>query len=239
MHTAGGGACRVGPRLAQLILLNKPYRVLSQFSAQDGRETLRSFVNAPGFYPAGRLDFDSEGLLLLTDDGALQDRIAHPRHAHWKTYLVQVEGKAQSDALERLRAGPTLSDGATLPARVRPIADPGLWSRVPPIRTRQAVPTCWLEVQIREGRNRQVRRMCAAVGHPVLRLVRTAIGPWNLDDLQPGQWRRTRVHLPEARESRTASGKIRKKRAGRRPTAAPSRGANGRKPHKPGNPGQS
>jgi 23S rRNA pseudouridine2457 synthase len=184
--------------VAEIILFNKPFRVLSQFSDSEGRRTLADFLDAPGFRPAGRLDYDSEGLLLLTDDGALQQRIANPRHRHWKTYLAQVEGEATEARLAALRAGPALKDGPTLPCRVRRISPPALWPRVPPVRERRSVPDCWLELSLREGRNRQVRRMTAAVGLPTLRLVRTAIADWTLGDLAPGAWRRTRVHLPAA-----------------------------------------
>ncbi len=174
---------------ARLIGLNKPYGVLSQFTDADGRRTLASLVTVPGVYPAGRLDRDSEGLLLLTDDGRLQARIAHPRHKLEKCYLVQVERQPGEQALEQLRTGVTIDERRTRPAKVRCIEEPAwLWPRVPPVRFRKSVPTAWLEVIISEGRNRQVRRMTAAVGHPALRLVRTRIGPWALGDLPLGQW---------------------------------------------------
>jgi 23S rRNA pseudouridine2457 synthase len=173
-----------------LILLNKPYGVLSQFTDPEGRPTLADFVDVPGVYAAGRLDRDSEGLLALTDDGHLQRRIADPRHKLTKTYWVQVEGEPDAAALETLRRGVELKDGRSRPAGVRLIDEPqGLWPRDPPVRFRREIPTCWLELQIREGRNRQVRRMTAAVGHPTLRLIRQAIGPWSLDGLGPGEWR--------------------------------------------------
>lgn len=177
---------------SRLILFNKPYGVLSQFTggdAEGGRRTLSEFIEVPGVYPAGRLDLDSEGLLLLTDDGALQALIAHPRFKMAKTYLVQVEGDVGDAALERLRRGVQLKDGPTRPAETARIADPCLWPRDPPVRFRKSVPDCWLKLSIREGRNRQVRRMTAAVGHPTLRLVRWSIGAWSLDGLQPGTWR--------------------------------------------------
>ncbi|AXU20437.1 pseudouridine synthase [Novosphingobium sp. THN1] len=153
------------------------------------RPTLADFIDFPGVYPAGRLDHDSEGLLLLTDDGPLQSRIADPRHKLPKTYLVQVEGEPDEAALQALRKGVTLKDGPTLPARVERIDDPALWPRDPPIRVRKSIPDSWLRLTIREGRNRQVRRMTAAVGHPTLRLVRWQIGDWTLDGIAPGEWR--------------------------------------------------
>jgi len=181
-----------------LILLNKPYGVLSQFTDKgtiSARQTLSDFIQLPGVYPAGRLDRDSEGLLLLTDDGKLQARIADPRFKMPKTYLVQVEGDPQPDALERLRRGVQLNDGLTHPAEAELIADPGLWPRDPPIRVRKSVPDRWLKLTIREGRNRQVRRMTAAVGHPTLRLVRWSIGEWTLEGIRPGEWREVTVPL--------------------------------------------
>lgn len=175
-----------------LLLFNKPYGVLSQFtdrSMPEARATLSDYINQPGVYPAGRLDRDSEGLLLLTDDGRLQARIADPKFKLAKTYLVQVEGEPSDDALARLRSGVSLKDGPTRPAEAERIADPALWPRDPPIRYRAAIPDCWLSLTIREGRNRQVRRMTAAIGHPTLRLVRWRIGDWTLADLAPGQHR--------------------------------------------------
>jgi 23S rRNA pseudouridine2457 synthase len=175
--------------MPRLILFNKPYLVLCQFRDKDGRPVLADYLSCPGVYPAGRLDHDSEGLLLLTDDGGLQARIADPRWKLPKTYWVQVEGKVEDQALQILRTGVALKDGRTLPAEARRIEPPLLWERDPPIRFRAAIPTTWLEVIIREGRNRQVRRMTAAVGHPTLRLVRVAIGPWRVHGLAPGEWR--------------------------------------------------
>ena len=183
--------------MARLILFNKPYGVLSQFTDPAGRSTLADYLSAPGCRVAGRLDYDSEGLLLLTDCGRLQQRIANPRHRQWKTYLVQVEGEPTAEALQRLAGPLQLRDGPTLPARVHRLDEPpGLWPREPPVRHRLSVPTCWLELSIREGRNRQVRRMTAAVGHPTLRLVRIRVGQWSLGDLGPGQHTATEVHLP-------------------------------------------
>ena len=176
-----------------LIAFNKPFGVLSQFTdakSPTKRATLSDFIDVPGVYPAGRLDRDSEGLLLLTDDGRLQARIADPAFKLPKTYLVQVEGVAGDAALDRLRRGVTLNDGPTRPAEVEAIDPPALWPRDPPIRYRASVPDGWLRLTIREGRNRQVRRMTAAVGLPTLRLVRWRVGDWTLADLSPGAWAR-------------------------------------------------
>ena len=175
-----------------LVLFNKPYGVLSQFTDRDTagstRATLSHFIDMPGVYPAGRLDLDSEGLLLLTNDGRLQARIADPKHKMPKTYLVQVEGEAGENALAALRGGVSLKDSLTRPAKAERIADPSLWPRDPPIRVRQNIPDCWIRLTICEGRNRQVRRMTAAIGHPTLRLVRWSIGDWAINGLLPGDW---------------------------------------------------
>lgn len=178
--------------MARLVLFNKPFDVLSQFTdakSPSPRATLSDFIAVPGVYPAGRLDRDSEGLMLLTDDGRLQSRIADPRFKTAKTYLAQVEGEPDEAALEALQRGVVLNDGRTRPATARRIEDPGLWPRNPPVRFRKSVPDCWIELTIHEGRNRQVRRMTAAVGHPTLRLVRWRVGEWSLEGLAPGQWR--------------------------------------------------
>jgi 23S rRNA pseudouridine2457 synthase len=176
--------------MTRLLSLNKPYGVLCQFTDAAGGRTLKDFVDVPGVYPAGRLDRDSEGLVLLTDDGALQARIADPRHKLEKRYWVQVEGVLHARALEPFRRGLVLSDGRTRPAGARPIEEPpGLWPRDPPIRFRREIPTSWLEVSLREGRNRQVRRMTAHIGFPTLRLIRFQIGPWTLGSLRPGEWK--------------------------------------------------
>lgn len=176
------------PAVSVLVALNKPFDVLTQFTDDQGRQTLKDFVDMPGIYPAGRLDRDSEGLLLLTNDGQWQARIADPKHKLAKTYWVQVEGLPSEDQLQQLRSGVRLKDGLTLPAAIEQIAEPALWPRHPPVRYRASIPTRWLSITIREGRNRQVRRMTAAVGLPTLRLVRVRIGDWTLGDLQPGQW---------------------------------------------------
>jgi 23S rRNA pseudouridine2457 synthase len=183
--------------MSKLILFNKPYGVLPQFTdkgtAGSPRATLSDYIDVPGVYPAGRLDMDSEGLMLLTDDGQLQSRIADPKYKMPKTYLVQVEGEVSDDALAALRGGVQLKDGLTLPAEAERTGPPQLWPRDPPIRVRLSVPDCWIKLTIKEGRNRQVRRMTAAAGHPTLRLVRWAVGDWTLGGLAPGEWREVSV----------------------------------------------
>ncbi len=182
--------------MARVILLNKPYGVICQFSPSGGKPTLAEYVRVPGVYPAGRLDTDSEGLVVLTNDGALQARITEPRHKLEKVYWAQVEGSPTQASLEALEDGLVLADGPTLPARVRPIPEPALWERDPPIRVRKAIPTAWIELALREGRNRLVRRMTAAVGLPTLRLVRVRVGPWSVEGLATGESRE--VHVPAA-----------------------------------------
>ncbi len=175
--------------MAKIILLNKPFGVLSQFTSEGGHPCLADYIEKPDFYAAGRLDRDSEGLLLLTDDGKLQQRIANPSYNKEKHYLVQVEGMIDKAAATALAEGVELRDGKTRPARAELIAEPVLWPRDPPVRYRKHIPTSWLRLVITEGKNRQVRRMTAAVGFPTLRLIRTQVAQWQLADLQPGQWR--------------------------------------------------
>lgn len=192
--------------MTSIILLNKPYQVLCQFRSDDDRATLKDYVSDhPGYYPAGRLDYDSEGLLLLTNDGKLQNRISDPEHKLKKTYWAQVEGIPDEDSLSRFRAGLQLKDGQTRPAAIQILNEQRIatiWPRTPPIRERQAIPTTWLEIVLTEGKNRQVRRMTAAIGHPTLRLIRYAIGSWTLDAIKPGHYREIAVHLPQPSKPR-------------------------------------
>jgi 23S rRNA pseudouridine2457 synthase len=197
--------------MPRTLILNKPYGVLCQFTDGGGRATLKDFVKLAKVYPAGRLDRDSEGLLVLTDDGRLQAGISDPRKGLEKGYWVQVEGVPTESALERFRAGLVLTDGPTRRAEVRTIPEPaGLWARDPPIRFRREIPTSWLEVGLREGRNRQIRRMTAAIGLPTLRLVRFRIGPWELEGLAPGQWREVSEPAPEGLRPRPKPARPRK-----------------------------
>ena len=194
--------------MARLILFNKPFGVICQFTREAGHASLADFIPVPRVYPAGRLDTDSEGLVLLTDDGRLQGLITDPRHKLEKRYWVQVEGEARREALESLRRGVELKDGPTRPARVHAIAPPpGLWERDPPIRVRKAIPTAWLDVGLREGRNRQVRRMTAHVGLPTLRLIRFRVGAWDLGALRPGEWVETRADTAALHGDKPLKGK--------------------------------
>jgi len=203
--------------MSELVLFNKPFQVLCQFTDRQNspdtppRQTLADWISLDNVYPAGRLDFDSEGLLLLTGDGALQHRIASPARKMPKTYWVQVEGDITGEALSQLATGVDLKDGRTRPAKVRRLENPKVWPRVPPVRHRESVPTSWIELTITEGKNRQVRRMTAAVGFPTLRLIRYRIGDWSLDNLAPGEYRTVTVHMPAA--SQPARHQRRRRRA--------------------------
>ena len=200
--------------MADLLLFNKPFQVLSQFTDSSDRSTLSDFISLPKFYPAGRLDFDSEGLLLLTNDGQLQHRIANPKHKLTKTYWVQVEGIPSKDSINSLITGVDLKDGPTKPAMVRKIAPPPVWDRKPPIRYRKDDVTSWLEIKIHEGRNRQVRRMTAHIGHPTLRLIRYAIGDWTIGSVPtPGDQVVATVNLPQSTKSRPSRGQPNKRSA--------------------------
>lgn len=234
-----------------LVLFNKPYRVLSQFSPEKPpiastkatlsttaskplppkKETLADYISEKGVYPAGRLDYDSEGLLLLTDNGALQHHIAHPTNKQAKTYWVQVEGIENPIAIQQLRQGVDLKDGRTLPAHVESIAEPELWPRTPPVRFRQAIPTHWLSITISEGKNRQIRRMTAAVGLPTLRLVRASIGDWTLEHLQPGEYRLITVDAPPTTTHTRSSKKARHTKTNKNKTRQRRRTNKQRTPH--------
>lgn len=181
--------------MTEILLFNKPFQVLCQFTDPESRPCLADYIQQSGIYAAGRLDYDSEGLLLLTSNGALQHQISHPKNKLPKTYWVQLEGNIDEQALSTLRKGVKLKDGKTLPAKVKPIATPNVWRRIPAIRQRKNIPTSWIAITLSEGKNRQVRRMTAAVGFPTLRLIRYSIGSWTLESLQPGQYRSEKVHL--------------------------------------------
>jgi 23S rRNA pseudouridine2457 synthase len=197
--------------VSKLVLFNKPFNVLSQFTDDNGRKTLADYIDIKAVYAAGRLDYDSEGLLLLTDDGQLQAQISSPKFKLNKTYWVQVEGQVSAADCEKLLKGVELKDGMAKAIACRPIDEPALWPRVPPIRQRQTVSDSWMEIVINEGRNRQVRRMTAAVGLPTLRLVRAAIGNWSLDNIELGEYRVETVHMPANKLSSTKSSKPRTK----------------------------
>lgn len=203
--------------MATVVLFNKPYNVLCQFSDKQGRATLADYISTPGIYPAGRLDYDSEGLVVLTDDGKLQHQISHPDKKQRKRYWVQVEGEARDIELQPLRSGVRLSDGVCKPAKVEIITPPSLWQRHPPIRERRNIPTSWLSIELSEGRNRQVRRMTAAIGLPTLRLVRVAIGDWSVLDLAPGELKTLRVHSAQTKATPHKSTTRRRSRRQPRP----------------------
>ncbi|WP_163390138.1 23S rRNA pseudouridine(2457) synthase RluE [Enterovibrio norvegicus] len=177
----------------KIILFNKPFNTLTQFTGEPGDSTLADFIPVKDVYAAGRLDKDSEGLLVLTNDGILQARLTQPKSKSPKTYWVQVEGIPSEDSLNRLRNGVELNDGWTLPAGIELMQEPTIWDRNPPIRHRPSIPTSWIAITLEEGRNRQVRRMTAAVGHPTLRLIRHRMGEWTVDDMQPGEWKEVSV----------------------------------------------
>ncbi len=176
-----------------IILFNKPYLVMSQFTGGETKKTLADYIKIPGVYPAGRLDYDSEGLLVLTNSGALQYKISSPEYKLPKTYLAQVENEISDESVDKLRKGVLLKDGLTKPANVRKISPPDVWERFPPIRERKNIPVSWLEIKITEGKNRQVRRMCASVGNPVLRLIRFSVGNWTIENINPGEYKIIRL----------------------------------------------
>lgn len=210
--------------MSSLYLLNKPFNVLPTFTDDQGRDTLAQFIDIPNIYAAGRLDYDSEGLLVLTSDGELQHRLAHPKFKLPKTYWVQVEGSITEQALEQLRQGVELKDGLTRPAKAKIIEINEPWPRTPPIRERKNIPTSWIELIISEGRNRQVRRMTAALGFPTLRLIRYAVGEWSIDNLAPGEWRQEEVNLsPLPKRANHRSNGKRSKTNGRSNSSQPRR----------------
>lgn len=196
--------------MTNLILFNKPFNVLSQFSAHEGKTTLAKYIKTKGFHPAGRLDYDSEGLMLLTNEGTLQHQISHPSHKLPKTYWVQVEGEVKKEALDQLRTGVKLNDGMAAPAKVKQMASVKIWPRHPPIRPREGQVTNWIQITIMEGRNRQVRRMVAAVGLPCLRLIRMQIGEWTIKGLKPGDFREETAALPSESVKQASSGPSKK-----------------------------
>lgn len=197
--------------MPNILLFNKPFQVLTQFTTEDDKKTLADFIDRPNFYAAGRLDYDSEGLLILTDNGALQHQFANPKFKLEKTYWAQVEGEITDEALAQLRTGVTLKDGQTKPASAQQINPPSIWDRTPPIRERKNIPTSWVELKITEGKNRQVRRMTAAVGFPTLRLIRYAIGSHTLESLLPGELREVSVDAPAASTENTKTNRTRKR----------------------------
>lgn len=182
--------------MSKILLFNKPYKTLCQFTDSQGRDCLANYIKEKSYYAAGRLDYDSEGLVLLTSNGALQHQISHPDNKMAKCYWVQVEGEIDEQAIDSLSSGIVLKDGPTLPAKVKKITEPVIWPRTPPVRIRRHIPTCWVSITLREGKNRQVRRMTAAVGFPTLRLIRYSIGPYSMEDLKPGEYRFKEVNLP-------------------------------------------